>query len=170
MRCCWCSTRPSARTRCRRWRSFPEIAGVTGLVMTKLDGTARGGILVAIAARFGLPVHFIGVGEGVDDLEPFAARDFARAVAGIEGRTRPRLPRRARLTSRLPRGEGGERSGYNRPCTEPDKAQAQSRREARPRYRAAGAVLRRQCAVRHLRRAPRRSCWRCWPRSPSPMR
>jgi fused signal recognition particle receptor len=63
---------------------FGAIAGVTGLVMTKLDGTARGGILVAIAERFGLPVHFIGVGEGVDDLEPFAARDFARAVAGLE--------------------------------------------------------------------------------------
>ena len=62
---------------------FREKAGVTGLVMTKLDGTARGGILVAIAARTGLPVHFIGVGEGVDDLEPFAAQDFARAIAGL---------------------------------------------------------------------------------------
>ena len=64
--------------------AFRSTAGVTGLVMTKLDGTARGGILVAIAERFGLPVHFIGVGEGVDDLEPFAARDFARAIAGLE--------------------------------------------------------------------------------------
>jgi fused signal recognition particle receptor len=63
---------------------FGRIAGVTGLVMTKLDGTARGGILVAIAARFGLPVHFIGVGEGVDDLAPFTARDFARAVVGLD--------------------------------------------------------------------------------------
>jgi fused signal recognition particle receptor len=63
---------------------FGRAAGVTGLVMTKLDGTARGGILVAIAERFGLPVHFIGVGEGVDDLEPFAARDFAEAIAGVE--------------------------------------------------------------------------------------
>ncbi|RBP11237.1 signal recognition particle-docking protein FtsY [Roseiarcus fermentans] len=63
---------------------FGRIAGVTGLVMTKLDGTARGGILVAIADKFALPVHFIGVGEGVDDLEPFAARDFAEAIAGIE--------------------------------------------------------------------------------------
>jgi fused signal recognition particle receptor len=52
--------------------------------MTKLDGTARGGILVAIAERFKLPVHFIGVGEGRDDLEPFAARDFARAIAGLD--------------------------------------------------------------------------------------
>jgi fused signal recognition particle receptor len=63
---------------------FSKIAGVTGLVMTKLDGTARGGILAAIAAKYRLPVHFIGVGEGVDDLAPFSARDFARALAGID--------------------------------------------------------------------------------------
>ncbi|WP_439499303.1 signal recognition particle-docking protein FtsY [Bosea sp. (in: a-proteobacteria)] len=63
--------------------AFQETAGITGLVMTKLDGTARGGILVALAAKFGLPVHFIGVGESVEDLEPFSARDFARAVAGL---------------------------------------------------------------------------------------
>ena len=63
---------------------FGKVAGVTGLVMTKLDGTARGGILVAIAERFGLPVHFIGVGEGADDLEPFDAADFAGAIAGLE--------------------------------------------------------------------------------------
>ncbi len=63
---------------------FGKTAGVTGLVMTKLDGTARGGILVALAERFKLPVHFIGVGESIDDLAPFTARDFARAVAGIE--------------------------------------------------------------------------------------
>jgi fused signal recognition particle receptor len=62
---------------------FGKRAGVTGLVMTKLDGTARGGILVAIAAKYGLPVHYIGVGEGIDDLEPFAADDFARALAGL---------------------------------------------------------------------------------------
>ncbi|WP_413989899.1 signal recognition particle-docking protein FtsY [Labrys okinawensis] len=63
---------------------FGKTAGVTGLVMTKLDGTARGGILVALAAKFGLPVHYIGVGEGIDDLEPFSARDFSRAIAGLE--------------------------------------------------------------------------------------
>jgi len=62
---------------------FGKVAGVTGLVMTKLDGTARGGILVAIAAKYQLPVHFIGVGEGVDDLEPFSAKDFANAIAGL---------------------------------------------------------------------------------------
>jgi fused signal recognition particle receptor len=63
---------------------FGRVAGVTGLVMTKLDGTARGGILVAIADKFKLPVHFIGVGETMEDLEPFTARDFARAIAGID--------------------------------------------------------------------------------------
>ncbi|MFV0279599.1 MAG: signal recognition particle-docking protein FtsY [Rhodoblastus sp.] len=67
---------------------FGRVAGVTGLVMTKLDGTARGGILVAIADKFGLPVHFIGVGESADDLEPFAAADFARAIAGLDEETK----------------------------------------------------------------------------------
>jgi len=61
---------------------FHKTAGVTGLVMTKLDGTARGGILVALSEKYKLPVHFIGVGEGIDDLAPFTARDFARAIAG----------------------------------------------------------------------------------------
>jgi fused signal recognition particle receptor len=62
---------------------FRNVAGVNGLIMTKLDGTARGGILVAIAAKHKLPVYFIGVGEGVDDLEPFEAEDFAKAIAGV---------------------------------------------------------------------------------------
>ena len=62
--------------------AFHKAAGVTGLVMTKLDGTARGGILVALSEKYKLPVHFIGVGEGIDDLAPFTARDFARAIAG----------------------------------------------------------------------------------------
>ncbi|MEA2886838.1 MAG: fused signal recognition particle receptor [Bradyrhizobium sp.] len=64
--------------------AFARTADVTGLVMTKLDGTARGGILVALAEKHRLPVHFIGVGEGIDDLAPFTARDFAQAIAGIE--------------------------------------------------------------------------------------
>jgi fused signal recognition particle receptor len=64
--------------------AFHRTAGVTGLVMTKLDGTARGGILVALSEKFKLPVHFIGVGESIDDLAPFTARDFAQAIAGIE--------------------------------------------------------------------------------------
>ncbi|MCA1407383.1 signal recognition particle-docking protein FtsY [Ensifer sp. IC3342] len=62
---------------------FRNVAGVSGLIMTKLDGTARGGILVAISAKHKLPVYFIGVGEGVDDLEPFEAKDFAEAIAGV---------------------------------------------------------------------------------------
>ena len=60
---------------------FQKQAGVSGLVMTKLDGTAKGGILVAIAAKYGLPVHAVGVGEGVDDLQAFDASEFARAIA-----------------------------------------------------------------------------------------
>jgi len=62
---------------------FSQKAGVTGLVMTKLDGTARGGILVAIAQKFSLPVHFIGVGENVEDLESFAANEFAQIISGL---------------------------------------------------------------------------------------
>ncbi len=62
---------------------FGRMCGVTGLVMTKLDGTARGGVLVAVAGKFGLPVHAIGVGEGIDDLHPFEAGSFARAIAGL---------------------------------------------------------------------------------------
>jgi fused signal recognition particle receptor len=63
---------------------FTKVAGVTGLIMTKLDGTARGGILVAIAEKFRIPVHAIGVGEGIKDLQPFNAEGFARAIAGLE--------------------------------------------------------------------------------------
>ena len=63
---------------------FKEVAGVTGLVMTKLDGTARGGMLVAAAERYKLPIHAIGVGEGIDDLRPFDPRATARAIAGLE--------------------------------------------------------------------------------------
>jgi fused signal recognition particle receptor len=67
--------------------AFSRTAGVTGLVMTKLDGTARGGILVALAEKHKLPVHFIGVGESVEDLAPFTASDFAKAIAGIDAAT-----------------------------------------------------------------------------------
>ena len=59
---------------------FQKSAGISGLIMTKLDGTARGGILVALAQAHQIPIHFIGVGEGIDDLEPFTANDFARAL------------------------------------------------------------------------------------------
>ena len=64
--------------------TFKElVARSADLIVTKLDGSARGGVLVALAARFGLPVHAIGVGEGVDDLRPFAAEDFARSLMGL---------------------------------------------------------------------------------------
>ena len=63
---------------------FTKVAGVTGLIMTKLDGTARGGILVAIAEKFKLPIHAIGVGESIEDLQPFDANGFARAIAGLD--------------------------------------------------------------------------------------
>jgi fused signal recognition particle receptor len=64
---------------------FKEVAGVTGLIMTKLDGTARGGVLVAAAERYGLPIHAIGIGERIDDLRPFDPLDTARAIAGATG-------------------------------------------------------------------------------------
>ena len=63
---------------------FRKIADVSGLVMTKLDGTAKGGVLVALADRFGLPIHAIGVGEQIDDLAPFDPEEFARALVGAE--------------------------------------------------------------------------------------
>ncbi len=64
--------------------AFTKVAGVTGLIMTKLDGTARGGILVAIAEAYKLPIHAIGVGEKIEDLQPFDADGFARAIAGLD--------------------------------------------------------------------------------------
>ena len=64
--------------------TFKELVEVSGLVVTKLDGSARGGVLVALAEKYGLPVHAIGVGEGADDMRPFAARDFARSLMGLE--------------------------------------------------------------------------------------
>ena len=63
---------------------FSKISDVSGLIMTKLDGTAKGGVLVALADKFGLPVHAIGVGEQIDDLSPFNAQDFARALTGLD--------------------------------------------------------------------------------------
>ena len=64
---------------------FREVAGVTGLVMTKLDGTARGGVMVAAADKYGMPIHAIGIGEGMNDLRPFDPKEVAGAIAGIEG-------------------------------------------------------------------------------------
>ena len=90
--------RRRGRTRCARlrysrssegylkasWGIFQKIADVSGLVMTKLDGTAKGGVLVALADKFGLPIHAIGVGEQIDDLQPFDPREFAVALTGLE--------------------------------------------------------------------------------------
>lgn len=61
-------------------RQFNEAVQVTGLALTKLDGTAKGGVIFALAQQFGIPVRFIGVGEGIDDLRPFVAKDFVRAL------------------------------------------------------------------------------------------
>jgi fused signal recognition particle receptor len=68
---------------------FTRVAGVTGLIMTKLDGTARGGILVSIAEKFDLPIHYIGVGETAEDLQPFDAEQFSRALVGVTVATAP---------------------------------------------------------------------------------
>jgi fused signal recognition particle receptor len=65
--------------------AFRHTAGVTGLVMTKLDGTAKGGVLVAIAEQYDVPIHFVGVGEKAEDLQPFSAETFARALVGLDG-------------------------------------------------------------------------------------
>ncbi len=63
---------------------FKQLVNVTGIIVTKLDGTAKGGVLVSLAERFVLPVHAIGIGEGIEDLRPFAARDFARSLTGLQ--------------------------------------------------------------------------------------
>ena len=63
---------------------FQKAVDVSGLIITKLDGTARGGVVISLAERFGLPVHAIGIGEGVEDLRPFAAQDFARSLMGLD--------------------------------------------------------------------------------------
>jgi len=65
--------------------TFKELVQVSGLALTKLDGSARGGVMVALAEKFGLPVYAVGVGEGLDDLRPFSAKDFANSLMGIEG-------------------------------------------------------------------------------------
>ncbi|MGC6497691.1 MAG: signal recognition particle-docking protein FtsY [Candidatus Puniceispirillaceae bacterium] len=65
-------------------KAFREVADVSGLIVTKLDGSAKGGVVIALAETFGLPVHAVGVGEGADDLQPFTAREFANALAGVD--------------------------------------------------------------------------------------
>jgi fused signal recognition particle receptor len=63
---------------------FREMVGVTGIVMTKLDGTAKGGVLVSLAEKYGIPIHAIGIGEGAEDLRPFEARAYARSLVGLD--------------------------------------------------------------------------------------
>jgi fused signal recognition particle receptor len=63
-------------------RAFDDALGLTGLIVTKLDGTAKGGVVCAIARERPVPLYFIGVGEGIDDLRPFTAKDFAEALVG----------------------------------------------------------------------------------------
>jgi fused signal recognition particle receptor len=63
---------------------FRQVVGVTGLVMTKLDGTAKGGVLVSLAEKYGIPIHLIGIGEGAEDLRPFDAYSFARVLVGLD--------------------------------------------------------------------------------------
>jgi fused signal recognition particle receptor len=65
--------------------TFRQMVGVTGIVMTKLDGTAKGGVLVSLAEKYGIPIHLIGIGEGAEDLRPFEAYAFARGLVGLEG-------------------------------------------------------------------------------------
>ena len=67
-------------------KAFQQAADVSGLIVTKLDGSAKGGVVVALAEEFGLPVHAVGVGEGADDLQPFDAQEFASALTGVTGR------------------------------------------------------------------------------------
>ena len=66
--------------------AFQQVADVSGIIVTKLDGTAKGGVVIALADTFGLPVHAVGVGEGADDLQPFDAQEFANALTGVTGR------------------------------------------------------------------------------------
>ena len=90
---------------------FKEMVDVTGLVVTKLDGSARGGIVVALAETFGLPVHAVGVGEQASDLRPFDAFDFARGLVGAD---LPRVDRRSGNRLSSPAWSGGRRGGSDR--------------------------------------------------------
>jgi fused signal recognition particle receptor len=64
--------------------TFRDMIGVTGIVMTKLDGTAKGGVLVSLAEKYGIPIHAIGIGESAEDLRPFDARAYARSLVGLD--------------------------------------------------------------------------------------
>ena len=79
-RCCWCSTPPPGRTAWSRRASSPRASGVTGIVLAKLDGTAKGGIVVAIARELNLPIRYVGVGEKAEDLLPFDPEKFIESL------------------------------------------------------------------------------------------
>ena len=81
-RCCWCWTPPPARTGWCRRKVFADVVDVTGIVLTKLDGTAKGGIVVAVQRALGVPVKLVGLGEGPDDLAPFEPEAFVDALLG----------------------------------------------------------------------------------------
>ena len=85
MRPCWYWTPSPARTPSARRREFCKAADATGIILTKLDGTAKGGCVVAVKQRLGLPVRFIGVGEGIDDLLPFTPEGFVEELLPREG-------------------------------------------------------------------------------------
>ena len=80
MRSCSCSTPRSGRTASSQAREFMGVAGVNGIVLTKLDGTAKGGIAVAIAHDLKLPIRYVGVGEAIDDLVPFSPEEYVTAL------------------------------------------------------------------------------------------
>ena len=82
----FCSSIPPHRQNAHEQvRTFKEMVDVTGLIVTKLDGSARGGVVVALADEFGLPINLIGVGEQAQDLQSFHAEEFARSLVGLKG-------------------------------------------------------------------------------------
>ena len=85
MKCCWYLDAGTGQNAVAQMKEFHASAGVTGIVLTKLDGTAKGGVIFALAEKFSVPIRYIGVGEGVDDLQPFVAEQFVSALLGQGG-------------------------------------------------------------------------------------
>ena len=103
MKCCWCSMAPRARNALAQVKAFDDALGLTGLIMTKLDGGAKGGVICAIAKERPIALRFIGVGEGIDDLQPFVAR-FRRGAGlapSVEQTAQPLAGWRAGVTGRI---------------------------------------------------------------------
>ena len=109
-RCCWCSTPRPGQNGLSQARLFDEAADLTGVVLTKVDGTARGGIAVAIRRELGIPVKLVGSGEKLEDLQPFDAQAFARAIFSTEdvGPLRLRECRRSPHVRRAHRQAAGD--------------------------------------------------------------